>query len=283
MNPAMNPATTSRTDPAIPLGAGTASGDGRRLRYLLLSEWTKAASLRSSAATIALTLVTAIGLGALICSSQGRQYAEMTPDARAAFDPTRTSLMGGIVMGQLPLGTLGALLLTSEYATGTIRGTFTAAPRRSAVLAAKAVLAVAVGIMIGEACMFGTYLIGQRMLARAGVPHTALDQPHVLRAVLGAGLVFGLVGLLGLALATLVRATAGALTALVTITLLVPLLSPVLPAALARWWPGSAGWEITRVVPNPEPLAPWTGFAVFAGMVGAVLLAGFAVLGRRDA
>jgi hypothetical protein len=47
----------------------------------------------------------------------------------ATFDPTSVSL-AGVQLAQIAAGVLGVLLITSEYATGLIRTTLAAVPRR---------------------------------------------------------------------------------------------------------------------------------------------------------
>jgi ABC-2 type transport system permease protein len=62
----------------------------------------------------------------------------------------------------------------------------------------------------------------------------------------------------------------------------------LLPGSWGEWTakllPGNAGSGIAMPVSfNPELLSPWTGFAVFAAEVAAVLVVGFLVFRRRDA
>jgi hypothetical protein len=271
-DPAARPAVDRRTPRDVTLARA------------LHAEWVKFAGLRSSWATIGLTLLISLGLGALISDGRGRMFAGLPAPDRAAFDPTNVSILGADVLGQLPLAALAILMITSEYATGTIRGTFTAAPGRGTVFAAKALLVAGVCFVVGEVASFGSYLIGQSLLAtHDGVPHTTLAEPQVLRAVAGSGVILTLCALLGLALGALTRATAGALTLLTTFTLLIPLMAGLLPEWLATWWPPTAGSQIAHVVPVAGAAEPWPGLAVLVGSVAAVLVAAVVTLRRRDA
>jgi ABC-2 type transport system permease protein len=47
--------------------------------------------------------------------------------------------------------------------------------------------------------------------------------------------------------------------------------------------PMNAGEVIYSVQHQPHTLAPWAGFGVFSGYAAAALLAGFAMISRRDA
>jgi ABC-2 type transport system permease protein len=253
---------------------------------ILLSEWTKLRSLRSTAYTLLALAVLAIGLGALISSGAGAGYPELTQAERDAFDPTQLSTQSYLA-AQLALGVLGVLVITGEYATGMIRTSLTAVPRRERLLAAKAAVFAVVALVAGLVVGFGAFLLGQVTLAGAGAPHTTLTEPHVARAVAGAGLYLATIGLLGVAVGTIVRSTAGGITVLVAVTLLVPAFGQGLPGGwgerLVRWWPTTAGSRVMTVKSDPDLLGPWAGYGVLCVAVAATLVAAFAVLRARDA
>lgn len=250
---------------------------------LVRSEWTKFRSLRSSLYTILVTVVLAVGLGALITHGIAGNYADMSPDEQASFDPTNNSLYGCFFVAQLAIGVLGVLAVTSEYATGMLRTSLAAVPRRGRLLAAKAAVLAAVAFVVGQVASFGAFAAGQPIFAALDAPHAALDQPHVFRAVFGAGLWLALVGLLGMALGVIVRATGGALALLVGATLLMPLLAEVLPGVVEKYWPTLAGLQITTVVRQPDTLPPWAGFGVMVAAVAATFAVAYALFRRRDA
>ena len=79
-----------------------------------------------------------VGFGALYCVLRVTRPPTHPTDV-AAFDPTSFSL-SGVYLAQLAVGVLGVLLVTGEYATGTIRATLAAVPRRLPVLWGKAVV-----------------------------------------------------------------------------------------------------------------------------------------------
>lgn len=247
---------------------------------LLRSEWTKFRSLRSTWLTAAVTVVLGVGISAL---ASGGKAAEYTGED---WDPTAISLTS-IIMAQLAIGVLGVLVITSEYATGTIHPTVTAAPRRAHLLTAKATVLATVAVLLGQLIGFTCFLVGQAIIAAANVPSATLGQPEVLRAVVGSGLYLAAIGLLGLALGTIFRTTAGAIGALVSLTLLVRLVAQALPANLGDWvsryWPTAAGEKIVAVLPNPDALPPWPGFALLCAFVAALGAAGYAVLNIKDA
>lgn len=245
---------------------------------LLRSEWTKFRSLRSTWLTSAVTVVLGVGIGALSASAQARAAGD-------DWDPTAASLTS-IIVAQLAIGVLGVLVMSAEYATGTIQPSVVAAPRRGRLLAAKASVLSAVAVLLGQVIGFASFLLGQAMIAGAGVQHATLGQPGVLRAVIGSGLYLTAIGVLGLALGAVLRSTAGAIGTLVTVTLVVRLVAQTLPESwrewMSRYWPTAAGESIVQVVPVPGTLGPWQGFAVLCGFVAAVCAAGYTVFRTRD-
>ena len=253
---------------------------------ILRSEWTKFASLRSTWLTAAVTILLGVGVGILAASGTAREYGDLSSVERAAWDPTAESLTS-IIVGQLAIGVLGVLVITAEYATGSIQPSLLAVPRRGRLLAAKAVVFAAAAVLLGQLIGFTSFLAGQAVFAGQDVPHATLGQPDVLRGVIGGGLYLAALGLLGLGLGTLFRSTAGAIGTLVALTLLVRSLAQALPQAWADWmntyWPTTAGEKIVTVVPVDGALAPWAGFGVLCGFVAVVGAAGYLVLRGRDA
>jgi len=242
-------------------------------------------SVRSTMWTLAVTIGVAVGFGAIVGVSQVNSWDTLTPVQRLRFDPTSLSL-SGIYLAQMAIGVLGVLVITSKYATGQIRATLGATPRRLMVLAAKAVTFVVVVITVGMATSFSAFGIGQAIFSGKHIG-VSLGDPGVLRAVVGAALYLAAVGALGLGLGTILRRTAGAIAALVGLLLVIPLVTTLLPASwnedLTRYLPAQAGMAVIRVVPDATSLSPWTGFAVLVGYAAVSLVAGAVLLTRRDA
>ncbi|MFC4852432.1 ABC transporter permease subunit [Actinophytocola glycyrrhizae] len=246
---------------------------------LVRSEWTKFRSLRSTWLTAAVTMVLGVGVGTLASSAQSRA------GVGADWDPTAVSLTS-IIVAQLAIGVLGVLVMTAEYATGTIQPSVIAAPRRGRLLSAKAGVLSGAAVLLGQLIGFASFFAGQAMIAAAGAPHATLAQPGVLRAVIGSGLYLAAIGLLGLGLGAVLRSTAGAIGTLVSVTLVIRLVAQMLPESwrdwMARYWPTAAGEQIVAVVPVPGTLGPWEGFAILCGFVAVVCAAGYTVFRTRD-
>ena len=114
--------------------------------------------------------------------------------------------------------TLGVLVISSEYGTGMIRTTLTACPSRSRVLTAKAVVFFSLAFSITTVACGLVAMADSSMLSGSG-SHTPSGSQW-LRATVGIGLYVALLGLLALAVGTMLRHSAGAITAMLGLVLL---------------------------------------------------------------
>jgi hypothetical protein len=273
--------TTATLDRAASPGR-TERGYG--FRTVAQMEWLKLRSVRSTWWTLLVFAAGMIGLAILVMSHQ--HWVTMSPSDRASFDPTNNSY-AGLAIGQLALGVLGVLAVTSEFSSGMIRATFAAAPRRPLVLAAKAAVVAAVTLVAGEILAFVAFGLGEAVL-KSPAPHASLGQPGVLRAVLMAGVYPALIALIGLGLGALIRHTAGAISAVVGVLFVLPLILVPLGTSVQN----TAGQfmpmliaenSLTAVKPVAHSLSPGVGFALLCGYAAAALAAGGWALARRDA
>jgi hypothetical protein len=252
---------------------------------VLRSEWIKMRTLRSTFFTLLAALVALIGLGALFSAFTANHWPSMNAAERADFEPALTSLRG-YFLAQLAVGVLGVLMMTGEYATGMIRATLAAVPRRLPVLWAKAGLYTAVVWVVTTAGALVAFLVGQSLLSSHHI-NTTLSAPGVPRVVFGAGLYLAVVGLLGVAIGALIRNTAGGVATLFGLLLVVPVLFEALPASWAnhvnQWLPSNAGQSLVDLHHKAHTLTPWTGFTVFVLYALAALAAAAVLLKRRDA
>ncbi|MEO3810524.1 ABC transporter permease subunit [Sphaerisporangium sp. B11E5] len=253
-----------------------------RFRDVLRSEWSKARTLRSTwIALVALVLVGVL-LTALFAGAAGQDHGG-SDEAAHPFD----WVFRGFVIVQLVAGYFGARAVTVEYATGTMGGSLTAAPRRGRVLAAKAAVYAAMALVAGWVAAVTMFLTARAVLAAKGLPFFALTDPGVARALAGVGLHMALTSLFGLAIGLLVRTTTGSVTVLFLVSLLIPALSSLFPAWLAtfavKYFPTTAGGRLVSLNEGPALLPPWAGFAVFCAYIAVLLTAALVVFRRRDA
>jgi ABC-type transport system involved in multi-copper enzyme maturation permease subunit len=274
--------TTSRhAVPARPAGAAVQRVSQARV---VRSEWTKLRSLPSTAWSLLAAVVLIVGFGALYCVLRVTRPPS-NPAALAAFDPAAVSLTG-VQLAQLAVGVLGVLVFAGEYATGTIRVSLAAVPRRLPVLWGKAIVFALTTLGLCVPATVAAFLVGQSILAAERLD-VSLGDPGMARAVLGSALYLAAVGLLGLGLGALLRSTAGAVAVLFGLLFGPQLLAGLLPAAWSDrvypYLPVPAGVAVTSVRPDPASLAPWTGFGLFCLYVAVVLALAAWQLRRRDA
>ncbi|MEY9855521.1 ABC-2 type transport system permease protein [Catenulispora sp. GAS73] len=179
---------------------------------LVHAEWIKLRTIRSTTVTVAVAVVLSLGVGLMDVLSVTGHWATMSAADRAAFDPVGDPL-SGFQFGELALGALGVLAVTNEYATGMIRTTLTAAPRRARGYLAKALTLGGFALVLSQVLAFATFLLGQVVLRRQHL-NISLGDPHVLRAVACAGLYMAVVAMAGFGLGALLRHTAAALSAM---------------------------------------------------------------------
>jgi ABC-2 type transport system permease protein len=253
----------TRTETAVRYGFGDVAR----------SEWIKLRSLRSTWWSLAFALAAAVG----ISIAAG---AKTTPDT---VDVTN-HLLVGISLGFLVTGVVGALVMSSEYSSGLIRGTLAAVPRRGLLLGAKAAVFGAVALVVGELAAFLSFFVGS--VAMPGdLPSPSLTDLASLRAVLLAGVAFSLIGLMGLGLATLVRHTAASIAILVGGVYVVAQVLGGLFTAIRGYVPISLVANSLSAAKAPQDGAPnpWIGLAVLSLYAALALGAGAWRLLRQDA
>ncbi len=116
----------------------------RRPRFdrVMVSEWTKIRSVRSTVWSLILLAVISLGFTALFTALTAAQWDETDAQDRAQIiaDPTGMILGSGFFFSQLTICVLGVMVIASEYSTGMIRASLLAVPRRVPMFAAKAVV-----------------------------------------------------------------------------------------------------------------------------------------------
>ena len=234
-----------------PAGPRPAAGRHAGFANLLRAEWTKIRSVRSTVWTLVIFVVVCIGFTALITwLTETHWYGPKAAprDIRAIADPVGFILGTGVGLGQLAIGVLGVLVITSEYSTGVIRASLLAVPRRLPVLAAKAVVFAVLLLVVTEIVAFCSFFVGSAIL-HAHV-QVSLSGSGVTRAVVGAGLYLTVLGLLALAIGTMIRHTAGAISTIIGVVFVLPILSGLLPSSwgahINAYLPEQAGTLITH-------------------------------------
>jgi len=206
----------------------------------------------------------------------------------------------GVFIGLLIIVVIAAMFITVEYRRGLIRTTLAASPRRSRLLAAKAMVIGLLTFLLGTAAAALAVIVGSRISRDAGTYVLPVGWPTEARVILGTGAMLAVASVLALSIGTVLRRSVAAVAAVIVAIVLPYILgvSGVLPASVSEWIlrvTPAAGFAIEQSVPQYQqvvghygppdyfPLAPWAGFAVLCVYAAAALGLAAWLLRRRDA
>jgi ABC-2 type transport system permease protein len=246
------------------------------MKAAVRAEWTKLRTVPGPAWLLFGVVASTIALGAVVA------YSVTCAVAGCAADGAKSSLTG-VQLGQAVVAVLAVLAVGDEYGTGMIRTTLIAVPRRSVVLAAKAVVLVGPVLVAGGLAAAGSVVAGSRLLT------LSLSDPSTLRAAGGSVLYLALVALLGLGIATALRDSAAAIGVTLGLLYLFPILASTVGNEdwhrhLQQISPSNAGLAIQATVGlDALPIGPWAGLGVLGLWAVTALLAGALLLQARDA
>ena len=209
--------------------------------------------------------------------------------------PSIATTQFGVNFGLMIVMVMAALAITTEYRFGTIRATFQAIPNRTGTLVAKASVVALFAGLIGEVVAFGSVAIAKLIKSNANL---GIDTSYEWRAVAGVGLVYALSAVVALAVGTLIRHSAGAVSLLLIYTLLVESLVQLIPNVgvdIQKWMPFNVANKFltgdpdptNRFLDGPPPsnatLSPWWALAYFAAFAVVMLSIALFTANKRDA
>ncbi|MCP2167271.1 ABC transporter permease subunit [Goodfellowiella coeruleoviolacea] len=193
-----------------------------RFRDLLAAEWIKLWSLRSTRWLLGVGALALIGFAAYSSVNTYLDWPTYTPREQAAYHPVSEVLTGAtaalLVIGA---GSVGALTVVGEYATGLIRTTLTAVPARHRVVAAKVAVVAAVMLTLGAVVTAASFGASQAILSGRQIG-VSLTDPGVLRVLAADALLAPVAALVGMGLGALLRHTAAAVVAVCGVLVVVP-------------------------------------------------------------
>ncbi len=254
-------------------------------RRVLLSEWTKLRSVRSTKWSLAVGFLLTIAFPLLFALVTRSHWHSMSPPDRRDRHPLDIAL-AGVNVAQLAIAVLGVLLISAEYSTGSIRSTFTAVPRRLPVLWAKVLDYAVVSAVLTLPAVLISFFASQAILN--GIPQLQISftGAGVARSVIGGAVYVVLVGVFALGIGAIVRNTAGGIAAFAGIFFVLPPLMFVLPTswnnAISQYLPSSAGRQLFALHHAAHTLRPATGALLFVAYCAAALALAAVLLVRRD-
>ena len=220
----MNTSTSANTTLAPP---ATTLPTTVALRCAVAAEWTRLWSVRSTWWALLGALAIGVGMGATF-----------------GFDTQGDGVpvwVGGeftTVVVQFPLLVMVLLQVTAEYATGAIRSSLQCVPRRGVLLTARTGVAVIVATVAGVLTILVTDLTAWLWVGGELMSVELAASLADVAVVIGAG------GLITAGLATVLRSTAGTLTSVFLLMLVLPMILPEFGvawlAAIGEHMPGMA-------------------------------------------
>ncbi|MFC4855767.1 ABC transporter permease [Actinophytocola glycyrrhizae] len=238
----------------------------------LHAEWTKVRTMPGTVWLLAGVVALTVALGALAAGA-----------LPVGGDPAKSALTG-VVAGQAIVVVLGVTTIAGEFGTGMIATTFTALPHRLEVLAAKGFVSAGLVLSAGSVAVACSVLAGHLLL-----PDGLTPTGPVVRAAAGSVLYLGLVAVLSVGVAALVRDAAAATGVVLGLLYLTPVVTtlvadPTWQDRFRKLSPMTAGLAIQSTVDvAAQPIAPWPGLGVLALWAAAALVAGALALRLRDA
>ncbi|SEB53283.1 ABC transporter permease [Arthrobacter woluwensis] len=292
---------TTQTAPA----QGATTGNWSFLG-LLRSEWIKFWSLRSTIWLLACTTVAAVGIGTLSAWVRHTFFQQMIDMATEhGAKPTATELQANLPAGSgfelynlpnaglqiavLVLGSLAVLFLSSEFATGMIRSTMSATPKRLPVFAAKAIILAVIGYVLATVTGVITFLISLAIFSDMPEFNLGWDTDGVLQGVFTGGLYVAAVAIIGLSLAALLKSSAGGVTVLVALLFVLDFAGTFLQLVPGEFWkyvpqylPSQAGGRFLAIGHVDGMLDPGIAGLVLLGWVLLLAIPALVVLKKRD-
>ncbi|MEZ7003949.1 ABC transporter permease subunit [Streptomyces sp. AD55] len=252
------------------------------LGHAVASEWTKIRSVRSTVWTLGVFVLLVVGIGLLTGLVVSASSSSLNGENALGLG------FFGLLLGGMCLITLGVMTTASEYGTGMVRTTMTACPSRGRVLAAKGIVFFLVAFVV---TLVSTTLVALLHVAmtrdNGAVEPTGAEW---LKATFGVSLYVALLGLLSLAVGSVVRHSAGAITIMIG-AVLAPLVIALFMFAESLENVRMALFEYS--IPNQmsifyanslSPTGPsgWDPLWIMLGVTVAVFAGAFALLEKRD-
>ncbi|MDQ0771315.1 ABC-2 type transport system permease protein [Pseudarthrobacter defluvii] len=288
--------TPSREPAASPAGP-VHSKAGRPLPgptffRVLNSEIIKFRSLLSTLILLASTAVVMVGFGALSAWGTGQFADAATRDPQAAArmasqggDLAVSVPTSGIAFAQLILGSLGVLLMSSEFTTGMARSTFAAVPKRLPAFAAKLVVVIVASFAVTAVSTWIAGLVAVPILDNYGLTLDLASSQSV-KLLLVNSIYVAAVAAIGMALGTLLRNSAGGIMSLVGIFFVAPIAFQLIPGDFfeeaRKYLPGNTVDPLTASQHVPDTLEAWQAGLVLGAWVVIPLLLAAVLLKRRD-
>ena len=273
-------------------GNGTSPGPGPSFPRVLHSEFIKFRTLLSTLILLACTVLVVVGFGTLSAWGTG-QFAEQAlndPEAAAAFAAQGGDIAvgvptSGIAFAQLILGSLGVLLMSSEFSTGMARSTFAAVPKRTPAFVAKLLVVMVTAFVVTAVSVYVAGLVSVPILDSYDLK-LDLASSQSIKMLLINSLYVAAVAAIGMALGSLLRNSAGGIMTLVGLFFVAPIAFQLIPGEFfvetRKYLPGNTVEPMTAVQHVPDTLEAWQAALVLGAWVVVPVVLAAVVLKKRD-
>jgi hypothetical protein len=252
---------------------------------VVVSEWTKLRSLRSTRWSLFVAVLFTIGLPCVFAAVTAARWSHMSISERLNRHPVEIAT-AGVNLSQLAIGVLGVLVITGEYSTGMIRASFGAVPKRLPVLWAKIIVFAAVTFALMVPSVLLGFVGSQAILRNHHILEISFSHSGVARSVIGGAIYLTIVGIFTMGLGAITRNTAGGIAVFAGIFFVIPPLMNILPTswnnAISEYLPSSAGRDVFSLTHGVHDLSPGAGVALFAGYTALVIAIAAVLMVRRD-
>ncbi|WP_369745579.1 ABC transporter permease [Paenarthrobacter sp. AMU7] len=267
-------------------------GPGPAFHRVLNSEFIKFRTLMSTLILLASTALVMVGFAALSAWGTG-QFAEQVandPEAAAAMAAQGGDLAvsiptSGISFAQLILGSLGVLLMSSEFTTGMARSTFAAVPKRLSPFLAKLIVVMVSAFLLTAVSIYIAGLVSLPIVDNYDLK-LDLGSSQSVKLLLVNSLYVAAVAAIGMALGTIVRNSAGGIMSLVGLLFVAPIAFQLIPGDFFKeankYLPTSTITPMTAVEHVPETLEAWQAALVLGAWVVVPVALAMLLLKKRD-
>ena len=247
---------------------------------LLRSETIKFFTVRSTLWSLSVAVVLVVGFAAIMAAAaKSEDIFGATGVPVGAMAP-----VVGVYFAQLVYVVLGVIGIGSEYSTGMIRSTLSAAPTRVPALLAKTLVLGVASFLISLVSVLIAFAVVQAMLSSTTLG-ARLSDAHVGRMLVGAALYLSFLTMFSLAVGAIVRSTAAGISIIVGLLLILPTFLPLIPwqplKDLVRYLP-SVGDSVFSP-PGMTAQSTWAGFAILVAWTVVALVVAAVLFKRRDA
>ena len=247
----------------------------------LQAEWTKLRSVRSTTWALLAILASTVVIGGVSASTS---HPDVVPNEDVAM-----IVLAGVYLAQVAAVAFGVVAICSEYSSGTIRTTFAANPRRRQVVIAKAAIVGALMLAISAVAAVAAFYLGVAVLhgngftSASGYHGLSLSDGDALREVGVAAVYPVLIALLSLGVATIVRHTAFAISAILGALFVPFIVAPLFPENVANTIVYASPMAGMAAQEQGAPGDPLTGVAVTVAWTVAAMAIALWLIARRDA